>query len=188
MKIIQIAFTLLFLSANLFISSAQEHAKFKGIPIDGPTNVFVQALKDQGYVLSDTSGNVTLLTGDFFGTPDAHIIVCSFKNNVWKVAVEFERIDTWAEVRDNYETLKEALKTKYGTEPQLDEHTPDSYPSPNDLRIERARWECAFNIPGGLAVLYIKNSFNSLSDYTISLEYYDMENTNRRKSAMLSDI
>ena len=182
-------------------SYAQEHAKFKGIPLDGPLNSFVEALKQQGYKqVKSTVNGLAVLTGTFAGNPEADIFVVSLNNMVWKIGVEFPEHDTWVSALQDYNTLKEFFCKKYGHNPKVSEQLPPNLKGEPDasylnktimhdaLENKTATWVSIFPIPNGVASLYIDSSLESSTRFVVSIEYLDTINTSLRDNSILNDI
>ena len=70
---------LLLLSIFIFCLSlgAQEHLRFKGIPIMGNVSEFALKLKNIGYTLLDSSDNMYFLTGSFAGFDNVNLEDCT---------------------------------------------------------------------------------------------------------------
>ena len=109
---------LLTICSSLFcvLSYAQtEHLTFKGLPIDGSKQEFLEKLKRQGYSrVFNVEDDV--LSGSFTGR-DCYILVAStpITNTVWKAAVLFESTyDTWSLIKTTYDCLIDVYRLKYG--------------------------------------------------------------------------
>lgn len=98
-------------------SNSQLHAKFKGVPIDGSINQFVEKLKLQGFSFREDNGSYVSMTGDFAGEENCMIgiyctpvsrIVCSVS-----VIVTPDR-DSWRSVKGKYNFFKGQFVNKYG--------------------------------------------------------------------------
>ena len=110
--------TLSFLMILMSSSFAQnsEHLKFKGVPIDGTLNEYVNKMKQAGFVLEETEDGVALLSGEFAGYSDCIVGVKTLQklNLVHEIVVLFPSQDKWAGLNYDYERLKTMLTKKYG--------------------------------------------------------------------------
>ena len=95
---------------------AQEHLKFKGVPINGSLSSFVSAMKAKGLTISplDSKYDSTIMDGDFAGMSDCQFIIIATKNNVpAKVIVVGPAVKSWYSLKGDYKKLKESLTAKY---------------------------------------------------------------------------
>lgn len=107
--------SIIILAMTSFICMAQEHMTFKGIPIDGDLNSFVDKLEELGFSL-DREFDDTVLTGEFAGKSDCKIIICSTKltNTVCQVGVAFPDQTSWIALKIEYDELLRLFTQKYG--------------------------------------------------------------------------
>lgn len=99
-----------------FVCAQTEHFTFKGLPIDGEEQEFIEKLKLQGYIKVQYVDKA-VLSGSFIGR-DSFIMVYStpLTNTVWKVMVLFEHtFNTWSEIKSVYEQLVDLYIQKYGS-------------------------------------------------------------------------
>ena len=99
----KIIFTLITLCFALN-SFAQEHLKFKGIPIEGSITSFCEKLKSKGLEQVETDNNATFFVGDFTGR-NATIGVAATDDgkNVYSVAVCFDPSKEWNTLVNTYD-------------------------------------------------------------------------------------
>ena len=197
MKRIAILFSFLLLT---IVTLGQDHASFKGIPINGTLDSFTTKLKAQGFTCVDSQSGISTLTGTFAAVSNSNIYVVSTNNLVWKVVVEFPRESTWVSAVKSYNEFKESFGKKYETNSLDKEYFPEGFSgSPDDsyfkrsemydaLKKETAKWDSTFPIPGGMAVVRIIPSFEGYSYFRVVLEYYDWVNTEARDKAVIDDI
>ena len=98
--------------AATFAASAQNHQTFKGVPIDGKANTFINQLKHKGF---QTVGKSDTLIGTFAGYNDCEVTVMTSvqTGNVYGVKVQIpmcQPLGIYAE----YKKLQAALTEKYG--------------------------------------------------------------------------
>ena len=192
----------LFIILVLTISSlslySQEHLKFKGVPINGSLDTFVETMKTKGYTLVESRQGVALMQGTFAGVKLCRIFIVSTNDVVWKVAAEFPSHDTWLEVKREYNRLKDSFATKYGIKPESEERLPNDEDYYSDglgmmalhgeLEHEKALYSSYFRIPNGIAIITIKPDFRTSSCLQVAIEYYDEVNTNSLDKSMIDDL
>lgn len=114
----KIIITLLLLMVLMTSSFAQssEHLKFKGVPIDGTLNEYVNKMKQAGFYYEATEDGIALLSGEFAGYSDCIVGVKTLQklNLVHEIVVLFPSQDKWAGLNYDYERLKTMLTKKYG--------------------------------------------------------------------------
>lgn len=129
--------TLLTILVVLFALSGQaqtEHMKFKGIPMEGNLDAFVQQLRAQGYALEETEDNV--LAGEFGGHKGCYIIPSADRlGNICKVSVMFPAMDKWGDLASCYESYKSMLTEKYGAPTRSEERFEKRYDGDNAERM-----------------------------------------------------
>lgn len=106
------------------------HMFFKNVPINGPLEMFVKRMEQQGFKNygSDNSENILIdpedsaddgtavLYGDFADYKDCilHVQTLDSKDVVAKINVAFPVREEWDDLHGDYKHLKEMLTTKYG--------------------------------------------------------------------------
>ena len=125
------------MSLATFSQTESPHLSFKGVPIDGTLNEYVQKMKQKGFSYVGTEDGVEILTGDFAGYNGCKVGVSTLKETdlVSKIAVIFPKRDTWSTLSNDYFSLKEMLTEKYGTPASVQEE----FPSRSDLRDDNVR-------------------------------------------------
>ena len=129
---------------------AQEsaHLTFKGIPIDGTLQAYVQKLKNAGFSFSkySDSGNMAFLNGTFTGKPVEVIVVASPKTKtVWKVSVYYPEQVSWYSIKTDYYDLVASLTQKYGNPTDHYEFFMDPYYEGDGYEMQAVRMEkCHF--------------------------------------------
>lgn len=190
-------FSLCLLFSLFTVASAQqasEHMTFKGIPINGTLNSFVNKLKLKGYNYIDTDNGIALLSGDFASYKRCTIGVVSSKEKdlVIKVAVIFPSYNCWAPIENNYLTLKEMLTKKYG-EPSECIETFQAHSQPDDdntkmgyLGLNQCKYLTVFETKNGTIVLELANK--GYTEGNVILSYYDAENQKTVMSDAMDDL
>lgn len=171
--------------------NAQDHLKFKGIPIDGSLNSFVSKLKAQGFSYKAEQDGMALLEGTFAGYTQCELVVVSTNDVVWKVVVMLPANDKWNDVKRNYDIFKKSFTEKYGVTPESEEHI-DSYGGEGSgfeshaFDEDKAVWRSDFAVPGGTARVMIR--YASYSRLQLWIEYYDDLNSTKRNRTIIDDI
>lgn len=141
---------------------AQEHLKFKGIPIEGNLRSFCQKLEAKGFTIIEKTNNSTLLTGTFTDR-NATILVKATSNgkNVVGVIVGFDSSGEWSTLVNTYDQYKTLYTLKYGN-PIFSEENNPAYPDSNialmaELRNGTVSYLCIWETTGGNIVLSIQH-------------------------------
>lgn len=116
MKKIIITLSLLMVLMSSSFAQSSEHLKFKGVPIDGTLNEYVNKMKQAGFYYEMTEDGIALLSGEFAGYSDCIVGVKTLQklNLVHEIVVLFPSQDKWAGLNYDYERLKTMLTKKYG--------------------------------------------------------------------------
>ena len=116
MKKIIITLSLLMVLMTSSFAQSSEHLKFKGVPIDGTLNEYVNKMKQAGFYYETTEDGIALLSGEFAGYSDCIVGVKTLQklNLVHEIVVLFPSQDKWAGLNYDYERLKTMLTKKYG--------------------------------------------------------------------------
>ena len=93
-----------------------EHLAFKGIPIDGTLQEYIEQLKTVDFRVSDISNGTAELYGDFAGHKDCEVTVKAIlpRNLVNEIEIRFPSAGKWSELYGVYSNLKGMLTKKYG--------------------------------------------------------------------------
>lgn len=180
------------LVASSIAFSQSKHMTFKGIPMEGTLNSFVQKLKAKGYVYKSTTDGVAFMEGEFAATKGCTILVNRFsdKDQVNLVAVIFPEEKTWNAIISEYNTIGELLTEKYGV-PETEERFHQREPGDPELKFYALlKDECTFmkqyNVENGRIVLTMaKMGFQSAS---VILRYLDDANVDQIRQKMLEDL
>lgn len=165
-------------------ANAQEHLKFKGIPIDGAIETFVQKIKLQGYKEVGTVEGVSLLMGEFADDSEAFILIYeNDKGNVRSVVVMMEGGDSWSLLKGKYKKYKSALIEKYGKPDKTLEKFDDPYYEFDGYEISafknhKATYITNFaQVEGDISVAIIPFK----GTITVSLMYDDAQNSREQE-------
>lgn len=183
-------FTLAFAFMAMVTFAQGDHMTFKGIPMQGPLNAFVQKLKGKGYTLVKTEQGAAALKGKFATYNDCLVIVYAEKGNVSSVAVMFPEQRTWNSITNRYYSLVDMLTEKYGT-PETIEEFSDREPGDDYLRFHAIlNDECTYASKfktqnGGVILTMAKVNYNTAS---VVINYYDNQHEQAKKKTMMDDL
>ena len=171
---------------------AQEHLKFKNIPIDGPEKAFVEALCQNEFHLVNDGPFGASLRGRFTGkTVDVFVIPTS-EGITSRVAVNYESPDNWGNLRLDFYTLLRSLSFKYGEPVEMSQEFQLPFSDGDGRELEalrrgRARWYARFVSPEGTIHLVIAN--NPMTQQpAINLLYEDAINCRRQDELNSQDL
>lgn len=182
------------LSCISLFATAQEHLSFKGVPIDGSLNEYVNKMKQAGFVHLGTQDGTAILSGDFAGFKNCTIGVSALKstNLVNTILVVFPDSDSWATLEGSYNTLKDMLTQKYGA-PAEDVAKFQGYRQPNDdkdklheLKMDRCIWYAIFRTELGNIKLSLDHQ--SVMSCFVRLQYWDKANTDTVRQRAMDDL
>lgn len=184
--------TTLFVIAFAVCNAQSNHLKFKGIPIEGTQNSFVQKLKAKGFTYKGMDEGIAILEGEFAGIKKCTILVSRFadKDVVQLVAVVFPERDNWADIMSDYNTYKQFLTEKYGN-PECSEGFSGREPSDDYLKFRRlldneCQFLSEFSTEGGrIQLSMMKADYNTAS---VFLKYIDESNANEVRQQIMDDL
>lgn len=179
------------LIAEITLAQVQ-HMKFKGIPIDGTLKEYISAMTKVGFKYDDTYKGVAILTGDFAGYKNCTIGVSTLQNCdlVNRIAVLFPSNNNWPGLLDDYEQLKEMLKSKYGKPESCEEYFKKEV-SDDDSKIyaigsDDCVYQTVFETELGVIELSIVDG--GFHRGAARIVYYDKINTQKVKKAAMDDL
>lgn len=185
-------FISLLLAVSMVCMSQTTHMKFKGIPMEGTLNSFVQKLKDKGFNYLGQQDGTALLKGEFAATKGCTIGVARFsdRDEVNLVAVIFPEEDTWNAISKSYYNLKDMLTEKYGLPESIEEFT-DREPSSDFIKFHSLlRDECnfisEFACEGGVIQLTMKKQ--GYTSAAVILRYIDKTNAAETRKKVMDDL
>ena len=154
----------LLLAVCTVCSAQTNHMKFKGIPIEGTLNSFVQKLKDKGYTFIGQQDGMAILKGEFAASKGC--------------------------ITKSYYTLKDMLTEKYGN-PECIEEFSDREPSSDFLKFhailnDECHYVSEFSCENGKIQLTMsKQDYNSAS---VILRYIDKANADETRKKVMDDL
>ncbi len=117
----------------LSAQNSSTHLAFMGIPINGSPDEFIFKLTNKGMSYIKSTGDISLLQGDFAGFNDCTIGIYANNNIVNSIVVSTPKYDEWTSLETGYNFLKLGLTKKYGAPISCTEEF-QSYGYPNNTR------------------------------------------------------
>lgn len=185
---------ILLITVSTISLKAQEHLTFKGVPIDGTLDTYVDNMQKAGFSFIGKQEGIALLTGDFAGHRNCTVAVITLESMdiVNKITVLFDTYQDWANMHDNYSILKDLLSTKYGKHQNCVEKF-EGYIQPRDdnsrmheLSMDRCKYITTWETDKGFIELQITKG--QYSGGMVSLSYWDKINTMSIKEKALEDL
>lgn len=189
-------FVLLFAVFFFASSHAQEHLTFKGVPIDGTLDAYVENMKKAGFSYLGNENGIALLQGDFAGFRNCTIGVVTLESIdvVNRISVLFDTHENWANLYGNYAHLKEMLTKKYGKYDECIEKF-DTYSEPRDdrdkmhhLSMDRCKYCTGWETEKGTIELDIIKGGILGNEGMVRLSYWDKINTELIQDKALEDL
>lgn len=194
MKKIILSLTVMLMSLVTFAQTESPHLTFKGVPIDGTLNEYVQMMKQKGFTYLGTEDGMAFLKGDFASYKGCMVGVATLKQKdlVSKITVIFPNCETWAGLSNNYFSLKDMLTEKYGKPAEVTEKF-QGYSEPRDdnsrmheVKMDRCKYVTIFETPKGDIQLYIGH--NSMMSCYVMLSYFDKINGDVIRAKAMDDL
>ena len=196
MKKIIITLSLLMVLMTSSFAQSSEHLKFKGVPIDGTLNEYVNKMKQAGFYYEATEDGIALLSGEFAGYSDCIVGVKTLQklNLVHEIVVLFPSQDKWAGLNYDYERLKTMLTKKYGEPDEcIERFNAPSYMTMDDnakmYQVERNNCEyySKYDTNNGSISLTISNDGYEFG-CRVKLFYTDKTNSDIFDDAVMEDL
>lgn len=189
MKKLFITLIVLFVSANIM---AEEHLKFKGIPIEGSMAEFCQKIKTKGFTAIGQKENLALFTGDFTGRKaTVGVTATDDGKNVFAVVVFFDTEKEWNTLVNTYEYYKDLYTRKYGKPSVSNENNPANSDSNialmGELYSGTVTWGSEWKVTGGDIQVSIEKSSGFYEGWVI-IRYRDSQNVEAKIQKDLDDI
>jgi hypothetical protein len=194
MKKILMLFTACLMAMMMNAQTANEHLKFKGVPIDGTLSQYVQKMKTAGFSMLGMENGAAILQGDFAGNKGCTIVVGTLKGKdlVSEIVVAFPEYETWSALYGSYSDLKSMLTEKYG-EPSDCIEKFQSYSEPRDdrdrifeVKMDRCKYITTFSTNAGDIHLMIFHE--GMSHCYVTLSYYDKINSDILRKQAIDDL
>ena len=140
--------------------------------------------------------NKRFLKGKFAGYPDCYIVPVSdgddLNSQISGVSVVFPEANSWEDLMQSYNNIKEMTKSKYG-EPIFVE---EKFEQPNvndssskffEAKMERCKYLTAFKAEGGLIVIQIQG-FKLNMSCSVAMRYLDDKNLDESNRKAIEDL
>lgn len=186
----------LLLTTMLTFAQTTKHLTFKGVPIDGTLNEYVDNMKKSGFTLIGEEDGLALLKGEFAAYKDCIIGVATLKQKdlVSKITVIFPESDTWSSLSSNYYSIKELLIEKYGEPADIvEKFDVQSFQLPLDdnskmheVGMNNCKYYTTFELDNGSIQLSIENEGFSTS--FVMLSYFDKINSEIIRQKAIDDL
>lgn len=186
---------LLSLTACLFAVSAfcqSEHIAFKGIPIDGTLEEYIEQLKTVDFRVSDISNGTAELYGDFAGYKDCEVTVRAIlpRNLVNEIEVRFPSAGKWSDLYGVFCNLKGMLTKKYGQPTKQKTEYGTTNTSSDDAKYsavttDKANHTCTFETSKGTIHMWMTPYYFSA---VVRMKYTDKINTATVNSDAYNDL
>lgn len=173
-------------------AGAQEHLKFKNVPIDGPKKAFVDELqKNEFHLVEDTQFGASM-RGKLAGRPVNAFVMPTSEGIVSRVAATFDSPDNWGALRLDFYTLLRSLSFKYGKPEELSQEFQLPFSDGDGRELEalrrgKGRWYARFMSPEGSIHLMITNN-PMTQEPGIMLLYEDAINCQRQDEINSQDL
>lgn len=194
MKELIISLLVSLMTLTSFAQTESPHLAFKGVPIDGTLNEYVQKMKQKGFDYLGTENGIAILTGDFAAYKGCTVGVTTLKQKdlVSKISVIFPNCETWDGLVSNYFSLKDMLTEKYGRPADVTEKF-QGYSEPRDdnskmheVKMDRCIFVTTFETPKSDIQLYIGH--NSMMSCYVMLSYFDKINGDVIRAKAMDDL
>ena len=191
LTIVAFIFSFMFVMAQ----TPNNHLTFKGIPITGTVENFTQELEAKGFKYV-YSGKISIeFEGVFAGYPGCKIYVFKIPNRniVYRVAVCFPTVSSWAGLEKEYYKFKGMLTNKYGEPSWYSETFKEGASTFNDdakmssLKKDNCDYHSQWKVDNGYIQVKISPVFNA-DDGQIALIYFDKINDALAQKAQKDDL
>ena len=195
----QIIITVLCAFATLcgYAQEKSGHLLFKGVPIDGTVNSFVQKMKQKGFAIKANDGQTAIMKGAFAGYKNCEVYIFRGpeKDLVFRVGVVFDSNTNWELLSSKYFSLKQMLTKKYGESDYCVEEFDDSYQPQDDMmkmffvKQDKCKYETGYAADGGEITLRIIHISADYDDFcSVMLLYTDKKNFSALKESASDDL
>lgn len=183
-------FGLMLLVFTTFTAIAQEHLKFKGIPIDGKIETFIGKLQHIGYSSIRTEPSVALMKGEFGGnicnimigsSPTSHI--------VHSIIVFLNEDNSWHSLNATYNNYKNLLSSKYGKGDSFEFFSDPYYEGDGfettAISVNKCTYVTFFDVPNGRLRLSIQKVITRACVVLVYLDNINYELSNKEENAAI---
>jgi len=187
----KILFLIVLMAAAQGIVAQEDHLTFKGLPIDGSCEDFMEALISKGFRYQNTSKTKrdNIMVGPFAGKANAVVRIFPASETIdvtSRILVAFEEEAVWQKLTATFSHLKKFYVEKYGSpSDSLETGTGEDYRSLADLRKGLCNYFSFWLLPEGSIKLSLEG--NS-SKCFVTIEYIDAKGKRKHENEILSDI
>ena len=173
-------------------AGAQEHLKFKNVPIDGAKKAFVAELqKNDFHLVQDTEFGASL-RGKLAGKTVSAFVMPTSEGIVSRVAATFDTPDNWTALKMDFYTLLRSLSFQYGKPVELHQEFQLPFSDGDGREMEalkrgRGRWYARFEPAEGVIHMMISNN-PMTQEPGIMLLYEDAINCKRQDELNATDL
>ena len=174
------------------VTGAQEHLKFKNVPIDGPKKAFLAELqKNEFHLVEDTDFGASLRGRLSKRNVNAFVMTTS-EGTVCRIAATFDSIEDWNALKMEFYTILRSLSFKYGEAVELHQEFQLPFSDGDGRELEalrrgRGRWYARFEPAEGVIHMMISN--NPMTQQPgIMLLYEDRINCQRQDELNATDL
>lgn len=185
--------TIVLVHLALCVFAQNEHLSFKGVPIDGTLNHYVQEMRQKGFTLVKTGKSEAILRGDFAGIKGCEVGVYTLDamDLVSNIGVIFPYQITWARLEGDYQSLKRNLTSKYGRPTECVEKFDNKYVDDDSdrmyaLEFDKCHYYTIWSTELGDIELSLQRD-ESLRCY-VFLKFFDRLNSNAVQDIIMEDL
>ena len=174
------------------LAGAQEHLKFKNVPIDGPKKTFLAELQKNDFHLTEDTDFGASLRGRLAGRIANAFVMTTSEGTVCRVAATFDTPENWTALRMDFFTFLRSLSYKYGPAQELTQEFQLPFSDGDGREMEalrrgKGRWYARFVSPEGTIHMMINN--NPMTQQpAITLLYEDAVNCQRQDEINSQDL
>jgi len=186
-------FTIIACIYAMAMQAQNDHLKFKGVPIDGTLQEYVQKMRAAGFTSTAQQDGIAILKGDFAGFKGCTIGVATLdgKDLVSKITVFFPENTKWSALYGTYEHLKSLLTEKYGhpanSVEEFQGYTPDDDGGKlHAVKVDRCNYVTEFSPKEGN--IQLSMSHDEMLDCYVVLSYLDKVNSDIIRQKALDDL
>lgn len=138
---------------------AQDHLRFEGLPMMSDYATFTRQLRKKHFHYTSKDHNEPFMEGKVLGQKaNVTLLVTPKTFRVYMVLASYPQRETWAQLKNQYDSMKMKLYARYG-DPQLSLEQFATFRAERDPMSALASGECSFvsnwTVPGGEIALSI---------------------------------
>lgn len=174
------------------VAGAQEHLKFKNVPLDGPKKAFITQIQKNDFRLIEDTDFGASLRGKLAGRSVSAFVMTTTEGDVCRVAATFDSPDNWSALKMDFYTILRSLSFKYGEAVELHQEFQLPFSDGDGREMEalkrgRGRWYARFQPAEGTIHMMITNN-PMTQEPGIMLLYEDAVNCTRQDELNATDL